>query len=90
MIFKKKYKKSEWMEGLLLAESTIKSGGKISQRFLGTHLNILNQVIIENSDGITTYLYPKHRDGCHFSLGICDYLNYFEENKEILLKTLDK
>jgi len=69
MVFKKKYKKSEWMEGLLEAERLMK--------LLGNKEKIYSLLVTDGSQ-------------LHFALGVGAYLNYFEENKEILLKTLDK
>lgn len=67
MIFKKKYKRTEWMEGLLEAEELVKE----KPTFVGGVPHILR--------GCTEY-----------EDGVYDYLEHYEENKEILLKTLDK
>lgn len=86
MIFKKKYKRSSWMEGLLFAEKEIKRSCtvKVRQR---SYDSSGHQVVSTDSDGIKLYWYTLTP---YFGKGVEDYLKYYEENKEILLKTLDK
>jgi len=67
MIFKKKYKRTEWMNGLLEAEELIKE----KPTFVGGVSHILR--------GCTEY-----------EDGVYDYLEHYEENKEILSNGLDK
>lgn len=86
MIFRKKYKKSEWMEGLLWAEKYLLSGGTVRVN-VSFNDSLGNQIVSTDKDGIKVYFYSRTP---HFGLGVFDYLNYFEENKEILLKAIDK
>lgn len=83
MIFKKKYKKSEWMEGLLLAEKWIQSGYDIDE--------VKSLYLTGRSCGKSGIVYYSwYRESyIDFVIGMSEYIKYFEENKEILSKGLD-
>ena len=85
MIFKNKYKRSEWMEGLLWAEKYLLTGGSVK---VNDSLNdpLGNQVVSTDKDGVKVYFYCRTP---YFGNGVEDYLNYFGENKEILSNGLD-
>lgn len=79
MIFKKKYKKSEWMEGLLASERLVAYGYRMNHED--------DQPLIFNKkDGSSDWIW-NHTE---FAEGIKDYMRHFGENKEILSKGLDK
>lgn len=91
MIFKKKYKRTEWMEGLLLAESFVKRGGSVKVEtgvFEYAFGPEFYSVLVCHADSIETRI--SLNGGLGFESGVRDYLTYFEENKEILSKGLDK
>lgn len=94
MIFKKKYKRTEWMEGLLLAEKSIKEGcsvtideGVFEYTFGPEFYSVIN---IQTECGINTRISHTGGYSPYFERGVRDYLKHYKENKEILLKTLDK
>lgn len=79
MIFKKKYKHSEWMEGLLWAEHN-----------LYKYSNTTDNLFVEDTDGMEEYnILWRNRShekpwwiktvNREFGAGILDYINYFNE-----------
>lgn len=88
MIFKKKYKRSSWMEGLLWAEEHTKIGRDVGY-YKTQHPEPFTRYWVKSDDTQinNTYRFPINSDD--FIRGLEDYLNYFEENKEILSKGLD-
>lgn len=78
MIFKKKYKRSEWFEGLLWVEQQLR------------HYNSTDNIFIEDTDGMDGYkILWRNRTyerpwiirtvSREIGSGILDYINYFNE-----------
>lgn len=77
-IFKKKYKRSEWFEGLLWVEDQLR------------HYSTTDNIFIEDTDGMDGYnILWRNRShetpwiirtvNREFGAGILDYINYFNE-----------
>lgn len=78
-MFKKKYKRSEWFEGLLWAEDA-----------LYKYSNSPDNLFVEDTDGMEEYnIFWRNRShetpwiiktvSREFGAGILDYINYFNE-----------
>lgn len=78
LCFKKKYKRSEWMEGLLAGERLVVYGYKMNHEDD-------QPLFFYKKDGSSDWLW-NHTEHAR---GVKDYMKYFEENKEILSKGLD-
>ena len=79
MIFKKKYKRSEWMEGLLAGERLVAYGYRMNHKDD-------QPLVFYKKDGSSDWLWNHTAH----ARGVKAYMKYFEENKEILSKGLDK
>jgi len=88
MIFKNKYKRSEWMEGLLWAESHTQMEREVSY-YQTQHPEPFTKYWVKSADISTNNTYRIAVNSDEFIRGLEDCLNYFEENKEILSKGLD-
>jgi hypothetical protein len=81
MIFKKKYPRSEWMEGLLWAENAI-------------WWNSSNKLFVEHADGMQTYdIYTRRYEhekpwmakanvSLEFGQGVLDYIEFVRGKSE--------
>lgn len=69
MIFKKKYKRSEWMEGLLWAE-----GLKIDRGWSDTLIKDRARICMQRVGQLNVY-FPDNKQE-----GVMDYLEYYENN----------
>ena len=77
-LFKKKYKRSEWMEGLLYAEGQFQSGREV-RVYKSAHNMGLGKywIITENKAISNSYRFPCHSD--EKVKGVIDYIEYKEK-----------